>query len=99
VVMLQIGVEADAVLSRTQGCEKPEICEQPKRTVDRVEGDGRHVPLHHLVNRFRTGVLDARCDGTEDLKALVRELDARPLGDRLELLKPPLDLLLIHLHV
>jgi hypothetical protein len=38
----------------------------------------------------------ARSNGTEDLEALVRELDPRTLGGRLELLKPPLDFLIFH---
>jgi hypothetical protein len=43
-------------------------------------------------------VLHARSDGTEDLQALVRELDTRLFGGQLELLKPQLEYWIFHSH-
>jgi hypothetical protein len=91
VVLCQVGIEADAFLARTEGCEKPKVHEQPKRAVHGVERNGRHCCLHRFVNRFCTGMILARSDGAEDYEALVRELDTRLRRNGLELLEPPLD--------
>ena len=86
VVALEIGVEAHALATSAKRGDKPEIVKHPQRPVHGVERHRRHTYLNGTKDGLGIRVLQARRNLAEDLHTLVRQLDARLLGGRLELL-------------
>jgi hypothetical protein len=96
VVIVEVRVVADALLARADRLDEPEIVEQPQRPIDRVERHRRHPPLDRPKHRVRVGVSLARRKLSEDLQALVSDLDARFAECLLEAPYPALDFLAAH---
>jgi hypothetical protein len=91
VVGLQVGIKAHALPSRGEGDHEAEVVQEPQRAVDGIERHRGHCRSDGLEERLGIRVLQAGGNFAEDLEALVRELDARLAGTRLEGLKPPSD--------
>ena len=89
---LQVRVEAHGSTARTERRDEPQVVEQPERPVDGVQGRGRQPPSNPSEDRLGVGMIEAPGDLTEDLEALVRQLDPCVLDRGLEDLDPTLDL-------
>jgi len=89
VVVLEVGVEADAFPVRAKGGDQPEAVEEPQRPIHGVDRHRRNPRPDPPEDGFRIGMLRAPGDLAENLEALVRELHARLLAGGLEPLEPP----------
>ena len=88
VMVIEVGVEPDALPARAEGGNQPEAIEEPQRPVHGVERHRRNPLPDAPEDGFRIGMLRICGNLAEYLETLVRELHARLLAGGLELLKP-----------
>src|SRR4030043_92487 len=89
VVVLEVGIEANALPAWAEGGDQPEAVEEPQRPIHGVDRHRRNPRPDPPEDGFRIGMLRAPGDLAENLEALVRELHARLLAGGLEPLEPP----------
>ena len=88
VVVLEVGVETNALPAWTEGGDQPEAIEEPQRPVHGVERHRRNPHPDAPEDGFRIGMLRTCGNLAEYLETLVRKLHTRLLAGGLELLKP-----------
>jgi hypothetical protein len=91
VVSTEVRIESGAFAGRAKGRDQTEVGEQPQRAVDRIEGDCRD-PLANISKESpRIRVSATLREVTEDLHALMRDLDASTSTGLLEVRHLPRD--------
>jgi hypothetical protein len=84
IVWLKIPVEANRLLSRFERPDETEIRQEPKRSINGIEGHRRQSNFDTLEQRFGIGMIVTVDDFAKDLQTLMGHLDLSSLTSPFE---------------
>jgi len=87
-MLVDIGVKAQPIAQRPKRCNQTQVVQHPQGSIDRVDRHSGHALLHCAKDGISAGVFLRGSELSKDLQTLMRQLDARVSGNRLEVIQP-----------